>query len=531
MRALLLHGAVRALPFVALGLSVACSSNDPSSTPKTCGGSGCMQPEARTDAGVSGEAGSSAPDAASCIPAGTDLPDDDFTDQNCDGIDGDAKNAIFVAPSGNDAAGGTRESPVKTLKNAISLATATGKDVYACNGTYEEAVLVSAPVRLYGGFDCEDGWTRTKERAVIAPGTGRPLTIQNVASAVVDRFELRAPDGGSPGESSIAAAVRGSQGVRFNRVVFDAGQGGNGASGQGAVAITTSAPAGADGAAVSVTKCSPTATGQCVAIASGGKSYATHTCGSVATRGGAGGHGGNVKSSTSPGDGLDGLGSAPGGKFPFAGLPGKPGKPGDPGQPGAQLGSIEGGDYVASNSGASGVPGEPGQAGGGGAGGGSAWGCGSFCHDVGSGGGQGGYGGCGGAAGGGGAGGGASIALLMSDSDVTISWCILRTAGGGTGGAPGAGAAGQAGGAAGQPGAHVNSSYRGQPGGAGGPGGEGGAGGPGGGGPSIGVLVAGSVPKTEAVTFDLGPGGAGGNGVAGQNGASGKNADVVQLTP
>jgi hypothetical protein len=319
--------------------------------------------------------------------------------------------------------------------------------------------------------------------------------------------------------------------VRFNHVVFDAGRGADGAPGQAAVAMTTPAPAGADGVAVGVTKCSPTATGQCLATAGGGKSATTHSCGSVATRGGEGGHGGNVRSKTSPGDGLAGLGSAPGGKFPFAGLPGDQGKPGAAGQPGAALGTVAGGEYVASNSGSSGVPGEPGRAGGGGAGGGSAWGCGSFCHDVGSGGGQGGYGGCGGTAGGGGGGGGASLALLMSDSDVSISWCILRTGGGGVGGAPGAGAPGQLGGAAGQPGAHLNTSYRGQPGGAGGPGGEGGVGGPGGGGASIGVLVAGGVPKTEAVTFDLGPSGAGGKGMAGQSGESGKNADVVQLSP
>src|SRR5262249_60826684 len=40
-----------------------------------------------------------------------DTPDLKFVDSNCDGIDGDAKNAVFVAPDGNDAAPGTMKRP------------------------------------------------------------------------------------------------------------------------------------------------------------------------------------------------------------------------------------------------------------------------------------------------------------------------------------------------------------------------------------------------------------------------------------
>ncbi len=532
MRPLFVCKFIRVLPFVVWGLTVACGSDDPSAASTHCTGASCSPGEGK-DAGIETDDGGSwaKPDAASCTPSGADVPDDDFADQNCDGIDGDLEKAIFVAPSGSDAAQGTRESPVKTLNKATALAAASGKDVYACNGSYAEALVVSSAVRLYGGYDCKNGWARNKELAVIAPASGKALTIEKVTGVVVDRFELRAPDGDAAGQSSIAAVVRASQGVRFNRVVFDAGEGASGLAGENAVAVTAPAPAGTEGTAISVTKCSTTATGECLGAPKGGKNYAEHSCGAATTRGGFGGHGGNVKGNTSTGDGQAGLNSALGGKFPFAGSPGAPGAVGAHGKAGDAIGTVVSGEYVASNSGSSGVLGTLGLAGGGGAGGKSSWGCGSFCHDVGSGGGQGGYGGCGGGAGGGGAGGGASIALLVIDSDVTLAWSTLRTAGGGSGGAPGAGAAGQPGGAAGKAGTHVNTIFQGQPGGAGGPGGEGGAGGPGGGGPSIGVLVAGSAPKTEAVTFDLGPGGAGGKAMAGASGATGKSGDVVQVGP
>ena len=41
---------------------------------------------------------------AACTPTGaTDVPDDQFRDTNCDGIDGDVASAVFVAPDGDDA--------------------------------------------------------------------------------------------------------------------------------------------------------------------------------------------------------------------------------------------------------------------------------------------------------------------------------------------------------------------------------------------------------------------------------------------
>jgi hypothetical protein len=55
-------------------------------------------------------------------PGAADEPDLGFVDANCDGIDGDAAGAVFVAPSGSDANPGTQAAPVQTIGAAVALA-------------------------------------------------------------------------------------------------------------------------------------------------------------------------------------------------------------------------------------------------------------------------------------------------------------------------------------------------------------------------------------------------------------------------
>ena len=89
-----------------------------------------------------------------------DVPDALFEDTNCDGIDGDAAHAIFVATSGNDLNAGTMAAPVATLSNAISLAQVANpkKDVYVAGGTYAVGTLqLASGVSLYGLYDDERG--------------------------------------------------------------------------------------------------------------------------------------------------------------------------------------------------------------------------------------------------------------------------------------------------------------------------------------------------------------------------------------
>src|SRR5256885_15233414 len=76
-------------------------------------------------------AGQSSAGAATCAPGASDKPDLGFVDSNCDGIDGDKANAIFVAPGGNDNNNGSFGAPMLTVKAAVTAATAANKDVYA----------------------------------------------------------------------------------------------------------------------------------------------------------------------------------------------------------------------------------------------------------------------------------------------------------------------------------------------------------------------------------------------------------------
>src|SRR5687768_7997178 len=53
-------------------------------------------------------------------PAAVDRPDLAFEDLNCDGVDGDTADAVFLFLGGNDAGSGTLQNPLKTFNAAIT---------------------------------------------------------------------------------------------------------------------------------------------------------------------------------------------------------------------------------------------------------------------------------------------------------------------------------------------------------------------------------------------------------------------------
>src|SRR3954454_14924382 len=83
-----------------------------------------------------------APLAPAVHPGAADKPDLAFEDTNCDGIDGDKANAIFVTLGGDDGAPGTLTNPKHTISAAIAAAAASDpkKDVYVAGGNYGESV-------------------------------------------------------------------------------------------------------------------------------------------------------------------------------------------------------------------------------------------------------------------------------------------------------------------------------------------------------------------------------------------------------
>jgi hypothetical protein len=476
--------------------------------------------------------------APRCVPeAGTDEPDEEFLDTDCDGIDGDARRAVFVAPAGVDSGRGTQEDPVRTLAKAMALAASADKSVYVCNGEYAENVRVEHGVRIYGGYDCDNGWRRIPDRARIAPVSGVPLVVVDVVDLVlVDRLSFRAPnaDPAVRGSSSIAASVVRSKSVVFLRSVFHAGNGAPGAEGAPGDPSPAKQADGAPGASPAAPmNCVGTLNGQplqgsptaCFVVYEGGHG-ARRLCSDGFVQGGDGGEGGNAALGAEPRPGSRGSPSS------IIGLD----VTGAAGTPGAAslfgFGSIESGAYVADNGGLPGAAGKRGLAGAGGIGGDSgSSGDLAITFSVGGGGGEGGYPGCGGVGGKPGSGGGASLALVSDDSGVRLEASLLESGRGGDGGAGGEGAPGQIGGEGGPGGAgSYPPASTGKPGRRGGDGGRGGVGGPGGGGPSVGIAWTKIRPSVEAVTFVLGTPGLGGVTSA-RIGADGVVAEIHPPVP
>ncbi len=85
--------------------------------------------------------------------AGDDLPDDEFKDSNCDGIDGDLDQAIFVSVNGLDTNQGTKEQPMRTIQAALSRAVTNAKaSVYVSEGDYVGPLTLVNGVPVYGGY-------------------------------------------------------------------------------------------------------------------------------------------------------------------------------------------------------------------------------------------------------------------------------------------------------------------------------------------------------------------------------------------
>jgi hypothetical protein len=506
--------------------------------------------------GAAGESGASGDGPPICVSTGSDDPDGEFVDSNCDGIDGDLTRAVFVSPDGSDGADGSLAQPLRHIDDAIELAAGSERDVYVCNGTYTETVTITTPIAIYGGYDCANGGRRTKDRAIVRPDRGLALSVQSVTGTVhVERLAFRSADAVSPGESSQAGSIVASSNVVLSRVEFSAGKGAEGAPGApGADASQTRPFAGAPGANAPMTACRADAmTAACQVTPSGGfDPQLTQSCqrdGRLLTqRGGNGGNGANAwlalgrpqffdNQSKTFGGQVGGSGSRFDGSIYLSYHPLSGSQHGLVGEAGADatdgFGSLAGGLYVADNWGWNAKDGEPGYPGNGGSGGSSTTIGGELSSTqfyVGAGGGQGGVGGCGGKGAKGGGAGGGSIALVLENSVVAIELSQIITAEGGAG-APGhVGGRGQPGGLAGAPGDSPTAAIRQTAGGIGGNGGKGGDSGAGGGGPSIGVVYVGSAPAITETTYVIGEGGRGGLSVRNATVVNGISADMHAVT-
>ena len=144
--------------------------------------------------------------------------------------------AVFVSASGSDSSDGSKASPFGTIEKAMEAAKGAGKIVIACNDPFAAPVSLTSAhdgVAVHGGFKCSDWSYEAGKKTPVAPSaTGYALKIDGVSQATsFTDFAFTAKEGTAPGESSIAAFVKSSQNVRFDRVDFTAGKGADGAAG------------------------------------------------------------------------------------------------------------------------------------------------------------------------------------------------------------------------------------------------------------------------------------------------------------
>ncbi len=468
-------------------------------------------------------------DQGACSPDREDEPDPDFFDANCDGLDGDESQSVFVATYGDDANPGTKGLPKASVAAAVTTAAAEGKSwVLVAESFYDGSVELADGVSIAGGYGF--GWKRDG-RAKTTFRMGSPvITGVNIQQrTVLMGFEVL---GGSapPGMTAAAVYLQDSPGVVLLDLRITGGKGGDGMRGSvgpnGETGNTGvkggNAPPDSGGflGLDCINQSNPPATG------AGGEP----ACGSEDGRGAKGGSAGFNSASGSKG--TNGTAGAVGGAGGTPGSPGLEGSNGSSGTTGAPgVGGVAEGAFVDGqwlgqdgSSGESGTAGEGGAGGGGGGGGDKSDGLFNGCGSWGGAGGGGGSGGCGGIGGGGGQSGGASVGVLLLNSDVEIIDCTIIGGLGGRGGDGGDGGEGGMGGAGGAGGNLEENSGKGAKGGIGGRGGRGGQGGGGAGGPSIGLFSSGPLSKApQASTVMQGEGGTG--GAAG--GAAGRGADGI----
>jgi len=462
-----------------------------------------------------------------------------YVDENCDGVDGVIVDSLFVSAGATNGRG-TIDAPYGTIGAAINAVGTSGKSIIlVARGTYDEDVVLIAGIELHGGYSSDFKSRDVVLNATTLEGSSAAATLTATSitrTTVVSGFVIKGRDheaaaANADGTASIAVWLTDCESnlvLRSNRIEAGrGGDGGRGASGQtGHGQQTDSALNGGTGLN-GVTKSGP-----CVNPRNAGGAAGTNSaCATAnATPGG---------SSVCPvfdwnttkgqraeypvGSGRNGAGgedwtydSMSGWECGHATESGFPvnivSNSGDDGQSGAdgangaggggaapRYGSIVNGIWVPApaqaGAGARGVDGESG--GGGGSGGGVAYfpsgGCGYF--ELAPSGGGGGAGGCGGEGGRAGRHGGASIAVLLSDSNPndsrapTLLFNVLQRGQGGTGGQGGFAGIGGLGGLGGFGGGPSNwITVNGGKGGDGGNGGPGGGGGGGSGGPSFDLL-------------------------------------------
>ncbi len=470
-----------------------------------------------------------------CVETGgEDLPDPGLVDANCDGIDGDPSQAVFVAPFGSKNNPGTMAQPVDSVVNGIARAKALNKPhVYVAAGTYSNEITMVAGIHVYGGYSTDGSWARdpTLHQSILTNDTvGTQSAIRVVIFDGITTPTVLAGVTISAGNNTVAGgssygiwmhSVSANVVVRNTRIFSGNGAPGTSAGNQ---STATSGVTGADGETTTDSDCycnefntyggegGDGADGTCPNGDGAGGDGADSTCGDKAGKTG----------SPSPGGTL-------GGAAQKVGKTGANGSPGVHGEGGLAAGSVNTNGFWTGDSGEPGGDATHGKGGGGGGSGGGDDG-GFWCAIWGGGGGGGGSAGCGGQGAASGSAGGGSFAIFLYDASPQITMCTVSHKNGGAGGKGGKGGTGGTGKIGGTGGKGHSGAGNGGAGGPGGNGGHGGHGGGGAGGSVFGIFSAGtSQPTCNTLSFQpLGSPGTGGVGgdATGKSGNNGQSGDM-----
>jgi hypothetical protein len=459
-------------------------------------------------------AGNATAPAAGCAPGAADKPDLGFVDSNCDGIDGDKANAIFVAPGGADGNDGSYGHPKASMQAAIDAATTAHKDVYAAAGLYTGKVAFlynNANIGLYGGYDAQT-WQRSPANVTTIEAPGQVIGIA-IPGVLLQLLTVHSTPGGM---NSTGVRAWGKATVALSRVTVQAANGLKGADGAAAPPAPAAAPDGDPGIA---------STGGCPSHGGEGGRAAD------VNWGGTGGAAWNfdyvVKGDNGMDDGdanptvIGGWGGQYGGQNGGVGSAGTNGSPGLGGSAELTRADIF---YQA-------MPGTDGTGGTRGAGGGGGAGSADDPCTVGGGGGAGGRPGTVGGKGGQGGGGSLGVFAGAGAHALVLDGSVIHTGDGGKGGSGATGQPGGPGGTGGKGASQFRNGhfYSSGGGGNGGYGGFAGQGGGGAGGASIGVLTINArMFMTGNSSVTTGSGGAGGYGA--NNGKPGVALAAASVT-
>ncbi len=467
-----------------------------------------------------------------------DDPDDKFVDTNCDGIDGNIEESVFVdAVVGSDLNSGKIDSPVFSIMKALEIANQNNKKhILVGKGTYNGIIELKDGISIHGSYSGMPDWIRHESNEVIVLGDKVAVKGAGLKNVKISHLKIIAQSNFDISGTSYGINLSNCESIFLNNLLIESGHGGDGFLGSSGLVGQNgekgnSGESGCEtGGGLFCSDCARPNSG------SGGES----SCGMKGGDGGRPGKGGSNGDSGQNGQGsLDNGGSGgiagSDGSCTYSnietavhGKPGVDGEKGENGEGGKSFGLYDENGYVVSR-GSAGLPGLNGQGGGGGGGGKGA--SGAFCDHYGSSGGGGGGGGCGGGGGDGGEGGGGSVGIWSNNcKDLIIRGVKIITSDGGKGGSGGDGGVGGIGGNSGEAGSGTSGdSGCGGFGGKGGKGGKGGSGGGGGGGPSIGIVkINSTIDGIMQTVFVIGKGGEGGKST-GNEGAWGKAGNVMEL--